>query len=105
MDASSPSLGTNRKSGERTVDDVSRHAAVLVGQRMERLAHLLDTQDLQGLSVLAKHLHQTAQQHQIPDLANIAVELEQAARAESDLQTIADLTNELLDLCRATQSR
>jgi hypothetical protein len=71
---------------------------------MERLAQSLDNHDLHGLSVLAGRIEHTARQHRIVDVADVAAQLEQAAKTDTDLQTIAELTNDLLTLCRATQS-
>lgn len=92
------------RSRTRRTDEVSREAALLIGQRIERLAESLDNHDLPGLAMIAERIGQTARQHGASDLADVASKLEKAAKSDSDLQTIAELVNDLLDLCRATQS-
>ncbi|MFV1965129.1 MAG: diguanylate cyclase [Pirellulaceae bacterium] len=82
----------------------SRQTAVALGQQIEQIAETLDKQDLRGLAALAGRMHQTAQQHEVSNLATIAKQLQHAAREQTDLQEIVNLTTELMDLCRSAQS-
>jgi hypothetical protein len=83
---------------------LSRQTAVLLGQHLGRLAESLDDQDLKRLEALAGRLRETAVEEQVPVLAALAEELQQAVKSGTDLQEIVALTTELMELCRATQS-
>jgi hypothetical protein len=52
---------------------------------------------------MAGNLARTADRDGVPQIGELAAQLEQAATADPDLRTIVQLTTELLDLCRLTQ--
>jgi diguanylate cyclase (GGDEF)-like protein/PAS domain S-box-containing protein/putative nucleotidyltransferase with HDIG domain len=88
----------------KTSNDLPRQAALLIGEQMERLAECLDDQDLCGLITRAERVRAAADRYQIAELATTASQLQDAAASDADLQQIATLTNDLMDLCRDTQS-
>ena len=49
-------------------------------------------------------MYQTAQQHEVSNLATLTEQLQQAAREPSDLPEVVRLTSEVMDLCRGAQS-
>jgi diguanylate cyclase (GGDEF)-like protein/PAS domain S-box-containing protein len=83
---------------------VSQSALLNLGMQIERLAVALDRQDVSSLVALASRLNQTAQQHGVPDIADAAQQLQQAAATDCDMQTLVSLTGELLELCRGLHS-
>jgi diguanylate cyclase (GGDEF)-like protein/PAS domain S-box-containing protein len=83
---------------------VSKHTALRIGLQIERLASALDAQDFPNLSAMAGRLTATATKEGVPQIAELAAELEQAASSEPDLINIVQLTTDLLELCRSTQS-
>ena len=84
------------------IDAVSKETAVRLGEQMERLAHAMDNEAFQGLAILAGRVNSTAIQQGVPEIADVAAEL-QAAACEIDLAKAVHFTNELLNLCRSVQ--
>ena len=83
---------------------VSKQTALKIGLEIERLATALDQRDIFGMSTLASRLKATATQHCVPQIADVAQQLEEAATDDPDLIQLVQLTGELLDLCRMTQN-
>jgi diguanylate cyclase (GGDEF)-like protein/PAS domain S-box-containing protein len=84
--------------------EISRQTALRVGLQIERLAEALDAQDYPSLAILADRLAAIARQEGIDAIAVSAEELSQAAATEPELLQILALSNDLLEVCRATQS-
>ena len=85
---------------------VSPQTAIQLGLQLERLADALDNQDISGLAALASRVKDTATHADLQDIAAAAMKLETcAAKESSDLVQIVELTTELLQLCRSTQSQ
>jgi diguanylate cyclase (GGDEF)-like protein len=82
----------------------TKEAALKIGIQIERLAQALDNRDLFGLKTLAGRLHATAAKSGLEPIAQQAQYLEQIADQKGDLIELVQITRELLDLCRATQT-
>jgi len=83
---------------------VDVEAALEIGLELEGLAEAVDQQDIEMLKILAGHLCHAAGRAGAHEITAKAIELEQAAIAESDHVGILQCANELLQYCRATQS-
>jgi hypothetical protein len=86
------------------VPQVSKQTALRIGLEIERLACALDAQDIFGLAALAGRLKTTATKYGVPQIAELAEQLQQSATDEPDLIHLVQLTNDLLNLCRSTQN-
>lgn len=85
------------------VSRVSREIALQFGLQIESLMEALDDQDIAGLEVLADRLFSMAKRHEVHEIADKAAEL--ARRSQSaDAAKVLHAANELVDLCRSTQS-
>jgi diguanylate cyclase (GGDEF)-like protein len=93
----------NDQSRHRPALAVSKQSALRIGMQIERLADALDSQDLASLTAMAGHLSATARKEGVPQIADLAGQLEQLARTQPDLMEMVKLTTELLQLCRSTQ--
>jgi diguanylate cyclase (GGDEF)-like protein/putative nucleotidyltransferase with HDIG domain/PAS domain S-box-containing protein len=82
---------------------VSKQTALRIGLEIEKLAGVVDAQDLATLGVMAARIRANASEHDIRPLADAAARLEQAAAARGDWTELTQLTLELLELCRSTQ--
>jgi hypothetical protein len=82
---------------------VSKQTALRIGLEIEKLAGVVDAQDLATLGVMAARIRANASEHEIRRLADAAARLEQAAAARRDWTELTQLTLELLELCRSTQ--
>ncbi len=83
---------------------VSKQTALNIGLQIENLAFAMDRQDAPGLAAQAESLKRTAQKDGVSEIAQLAEELERAALNDCEEVQLVQLTNELLDLCRATQT-
>jgi hypothetical protein len=83
---------------------VSKETALRIGLQIESLATAVDDQDYVGLAAQAGRLTRTATKYDIPGIADVARQLERSAKERTDHMQLAALTNELMDLCRSTQS-
>jgi len=83
---------------------VNVEAALTIGLELEGLAEAVDQQDIEMLKILAGHLSHAAGRAGAHEITAKAIELEQAANAESDHVGILQCANELLQYCRATQT-
>ena len=82
----------------------SRDAALGIGQHIERLINALETQDFEGMKALASRLHAIAEQDGLPLFTERAERLRDTISSDGDLLDILDSANDLIDLCRSTQS-
>ena len=83
--------------------NVSKQAALQIGLQIEDLVSAVDRHDRATLVALAARLKLTAIKNGVSDIANAAEELERATRENGEEMQLAELTSDLLDLCRATQ--
>lgn len=83
---------------------LSRNAALTIGQHIERLIDALETQDFDGMKALASRLHSIAQQDGLDAFADRAEQLCRVISDDGELLDILDSANELIELCRSTQS-
>lgn len=83
---------------------VSKQTALRIGLQIERLAGALDSKDFPNLAAMANRLSATATQEGVPEIARLAAELETSAESDPDLIRVVQLTTELLQMCRATQT-
>jgi diguanylate cyclase (GGDEF)-like protein/PAS domain S-box-containing protein len=81
---------------------VPKQIALEIGMEIERLAATLDEQDAAVLAARAARLRATALAHGVAPIAQAATRLEGCASSGEDWAQFADLTIELMDLCRAT---
>ena len=86
------------------VSGVSQETALQFGLQIERLMAALDNQDIEGLEALADRLHAMAQKHQVSEIARKASELVGCRKSKHDATEVLIAANELIELCRATQS-
>jgi diguanylate cyclase (GGDEF)-like protein/PAS domain S-box-containing protein len=83
---------------------VPRQVALEIGLQIEKLAIALDLRDVPALAGIAGLLKATAREHDILQVLEIAVQIEESAASESDWAELNQLTGELLNLCRSTYS-
>jgi diguanylate cyclase (GGDEF)-like protein/putative nucleotidyltransferase with HDIG domain len=83
---------------------VSKETALLIGTQIERLAGAIDEHDATALAGMATQLVATARECGVPAIVEVAGRLQRAAAAGSDWVEIVGVTNDLLELCRSTQS-
>jgi diguanylate cyclase (GGDEF)-like protein/putative nucleotidyltransferase with HDIG domain len=82
-----------------------KQTALQIGFQVERLAQAIDTQDSEGLQLLASRLGMIARSCDIEPIARAAEKIElQAGEEEVQWLTLMRDTHELLDMCRSTQS-
>jgi len=86
------------------VRGVSKKAAGSIGAQIERLVTALDVRDTAGLQALAGRLKSSAEKNGVSEVAEKAAHLEDAVETDEDVIEILKAANELVDLCRATQS-
>lgn len=96
----------NRSAGPESSSSIllSRNAALGIGQHIERLIDALETQDFEGIKALASRLHSIAEQDGLDAFADRAEQLRKVISEDGDLLDILDSANELIELCRSTQS-
>jgi hypothetical protein len=94
---------SNDQTRSRPALAVSKQSALRIGMQIERLADALDSKDLASLTAMAGHLSATALKEGVPQIADLAGQLQQLARSQPDLMEMVKLTTELLELCRSTQ--
>jgi diguanylate cyclase (GGDEF)-like protein len=84
---------------------VTKQTAMQIGMQIERLADAIDRQDTEGLQTLAARLGLVAERHEIKPIAEAAHRIEQQSASE-DFRWIELLreTQQLMELCRATQN-
>jgi diguanylate cyclase (GGDEF)-like protein/putative nucleotidyltransferase with HDIG domain len=92
----------NRREPVRAAS-VPKETVLAIGQQIERLLAALDRQDLNGLQTLVGRLKASATKHRVSAIADKASELELVLDTDADLISVLQLSNELIDLCRATQ--
>jgi diguanylate cyclase (GGDEF)-like protein/PAS domain S-box-containing protein len=90
--------------GQDSTSSVSRDAALGIGQHIERLINALETQDFDGMSALAGRLQSIAEQAGLPQFSERAERLRNAISSDGELLDILDSANDLIELCRSTQS-
>ncbi len=84
-------------------ENISKQTALEIGAQIEKLGSALDDQDLPDLACMAARIKSTAVDHDIRNLGDVAARLERAATDGESLIKVAELTGQLLDLCRRTQ--
>jgi diguanylate cyclase (GGDEF)-like protein/putative nucleotidyltransferase with HDIG domain len=84
---------------------LSKRTAFKIGLQIEKLAEALDSKDPQKLTAMASRLRETAAEQQIGSIAEAAARLESAVASKCDWLQALELTGDLLELCRSTQSR
>ncbi len=92
---------------EQTLDtgSLSLETALRLGLSLERIVGALDRQDMEQLRLCAEQVNATAVEFGISDMSLTGRELLQAIDEEQDMIEVMQLAGELLDQCRATQSR
>jgi len=82
---------------------VPYETAVSIGQTVESLAYALDKCHGPSLALLAGRLKLTATKNNLSHISEAAERLELAVAHDADLADLAQITQELLDLCRTVQ--
>jgi len=92
---------------EQTLDaeSVSLETALRLGLSLERIVGALDRQDMDQLRTCTEQVNATATEFGISDMSLTGSELLEAIEEEQDMIEVMQLAGELLDQCRATQSR
>jgi diguanylate cyclase (GGDEF)-like protein/PAS domain S-box-containing protein len=72
---------------------------------VEHLASAFDARDLESLSATAQHLREFAAKMEIPQIAELAAQLRNAADVDRDLSKMLQTTTELLHLCHDAQRK
>jgi putative nucleotidyltransferase with HDIG domain len=83
---------------------VPQQTALRIRLEIERLACALDDRDLSMLSAMANRIAAVATKDGLPQIATVATTLEKTASAQTDLEGVLKLTNELLGLCRSSHT-
>ena len=82
---------------------LSKKTAFRIGLQIEKLATALDAQDMSKLALMASRLKGTASEHRLPQIFEVAAQLEQAIADGSEWVDIMEYSSDLLELCRSTQ--
>ncbi len=82
---------------------ISYETAMNIGQTIENLAYALDTRQKPCLAILAGKLKFAAQIRDLTNIGDVAGRLEDAIAHDADLEELAQITQQLLDLCRTVQ--
>jgi diguanylate cyclase (GGDEF)-like protein/putative nucleotidyltransferase with HDIG domain len=84
---------------------VSKDIALAIGTQIEKLAAAIDRRDAVALGQMAQELSKTARTCGITSIIEVATRLEQAARCPvHNWVELVNMSCELLELCRSTQS-
>jgi len=83
---------------------VSQETALQFGLQIESLMAALDNQDIAGLQALADRLHAMAEKHRVRAIAEKASQLAGYSRYDFEVAEVLHTANELIELCRSTQS-
>lgn len=86
-------------------DNVSLETALRLGLSLERIVGALDCRDMEQLRSCTEQVNATAQEFDIEEMKFTGRELLEAIDDEQDMIEVMQLAGELLDQCRATQSR
>ena len=96
---------TMRNAYDLYTGDVSLETALQLGLSLERIVGALDRQDMDQLRACAHTVNEIAIEFGITDMSLTGSELLEAIDDEQDLIEVMQLAGDLLDQCRATQSR
>jgi diguanylate cyclase (GGDEF)-like protein/PAS domain S-box-containing protein len=88
---------------EMSLEAVSKATALNIGLEIQRLAEMIDTQDIGGVRSIAGRLKSLAQKEGIQEIAQVSSQLEVEAHQQTDLTILLSTVRELLNLCRSTQ--
>lgn len=86
---------------------VPKQVALKIGQQIEHLAEAMDQQDIDALKLLADDLSQVAEKSYLMPIVDSANKISKSAEASSEEIQWVELLSEtqnLMDLCRATQN-
>lgn len=86
------------------VSRVSQETALQFGLQIESLMAALDKQDVAGLRALADRLHAVAEKHRVREIAEKASQLAGHSKQDFEVAEVLHTANELIELCRSTQS-
>ncbi len=98
-------LRSREKTRQQTSLPMSKRTALQIGLQIERLAQAADGQDTVMIAQMAGHLKDTAKEHGITPIAEVAAQLEKTATGavKPNKLNLVKLTIDLLDMCRSTQ--
>jgi len=92
-------------SAQESLSSAAPRQAALLGGQIESLARALDTRDLVQLAAAARRVAATASHDRLSSVVDVAAELQRYANQDdADFVKVVELTSELVDLCRSTQS-
>jgi PAS domain S-box-containing protein len=80
-----------------------RLRGVFISFEVQPPAPAIGARDIESLSVTAHHLGQFAAKEDLPNIAELALRLQQAAEMDHDLSKVLQTTTELLQLCHSAQ--
>ncbi|MEZ6087269.1 MAG: diguanylate cyclase [Pirellulaceae bacterium] len=79
----------------------SADVALHIGEQVERLVEAADSGDAATFVALAERLRQTAEQHDVADIANAAKQAIESASEDQQIERLVQESFELLSVCRA----
>ena len=96
-------VSSHLKGDAKPLAHISYDTALSIGQTIESLSYALDKRQGSSLALLAGQLKTTAAEENLMSISDAAERLESAAARDADLLELAEITQELLDLCRTVQ--
>ena len=87
-----------------SVVEIDTDTALRIGALFERLVIAIDTEDTDGLKEIASRLTGLSEQSGSGSIGNLAERLSEQINNEAPWSDVLELSSELLDLCRLTQT-
>lgn len=88
---------------DQATESLPKETALAIGLQIERLTEALDDHDFESLGVVAHRLEQTARKYNVPEIVESAESISRTLGNDSDLYSVLENANKLLDICRRTQ--
>jgi hypothetical protein len=95
---------TRESSQKHRNSSVNPHTALMIRLDVERLACAVEAKNVSMLTELAKRVAAAAGEDGLQQVAECATELERCATGQGDPEQIGRLTEDLLKMCRSSQS-
>ena len=80
---------------------LSQDVMLSIGEQIERIAEAADSGDIETFSALTDRLRLTAEQSNLPDVAEMASHANEKVNEDLSLETVVNETFELLSICRS----
>ncbi|MCP4341093.1 MAG: diguanylate cyclase [Desulfobulbaceae bacterium] len=79
----------------------SQVKALKIGLEIERLACAMEEHDIGLLAAITENIIESASSFEMPEIAELAINIKQAITADEDSMVIMEITNALLELCQS----